>query len=192
MRPAPSPLAVKENAAEACTTACQDEQSAGLALAAGQGGDKEADNARVKEAFESCYTKCVAQETKDVAEERQKVSILTIVGRPSLQSTCCMARLQARLRSERLLSIAGRPCAAMHTCALAERCTIKARLLAAADPTGASRPVHIALTACHALLLLCNAKPGSRCSSRRLRRTLRRWWRGRRSSLATRLKPDPQ
>lgn len=65
--------AVKENAAEACTTACQDEQSAGLALAAGQGGDKDADNARIKEAFESCYTKCVAQETKDVAEERQKV-----------------------------------------------------------------------------------------------------------------------
>jgi len=66
-------LAVKENAAEACTTACQDEQSAGMALAAGQGGDKDADNARIKEAFESCYTKCVAQETKDVAEERQKV-----------------------------------------------------------------------------------------------------------------------
>jgi hypothetical protein len=65
--------AVKENAAEACTTACQDEQSAGLALAASQGGDKDADNARIKEAFESCYTKCVAQETKDVAEERQKV-----------------------------------------------------------------------------------------------------------------------
>ncbi|CAL5220790.1 g2861 [Coccomyxa viridis] len=65
-------LAVKENAAEACTTACQDEQSAGMALATGQGGDKDANNARLKEAFESCYTKCVAQETKDVAEERQK------------------------------------------------------------------------------------------------------------------------
>lgn len=44
-----------------------------MALAAGQGGDKDADTARIKEAFESCYTKCVAQETKDVAEERQKV-----------------------------------------------------------------------------------------------------------------------
>ena len=67
-------LAVKENAAEACTTACQDEQSTGMALATGQGGDKDANNARLKEAFESCYTKCVAQETKDVAEERQKVT----------------------------------------------------------------------------------------------------------------------
>ncbi|EIE23649.1 hypothetical protein COCSUDRAFT_66027 [Coccomyxa subellipsoidea C-169] len=65
-------LAVKENAAEACTTACKEEQIAGQALAAGAGGDKDADNARLKEAFDSCYTKCVAQETKDVAEERQK------------------------------------------------------------------------------------------------------------------------
>ena len=97
MRPPLVPPAVKENAAEACTTACQDEQSAGLALAAGQGGDKDADNARVKEAFESCYTKCVAQETKDVAEERQKVSSLTDVGFPSLQSKGIAACLQARL-----------------------------------------------------------------------------------------------
>ena len=44
-----------------------------MALATGQGGDKDANNARLKEAFETCYTKCVAQETKDVAEERQKV-----------------------------------------------------------------------------------------------------------------------
>ena len=44
-----------------------------MALAAGQGGDKDANSARLKEAFESCYTKCVAQETKDVAEERLKV-----------------------------------------------------------------------------------------------------------------------
>ena len=27
----------------------------------------------MKEAFDTCYSKCVAQETKDVAEERQKV-----------------------------------------------------------------------------------------------------------------------
>ena len=87
MRPALLPLAVKENAAEACTTACQDEQSAGLALAAGQGGDKDAENARMKEAFESCYTKCVAQETKDVAEERQKVSNNNARGCPTLPSS---------------------------------------------------------------------------------------------------------
>ena len=68
-----SGAAVKENAAEACTTACKEEQIASQALAAGAGGDKDADSARLKEAFDSCYTKCVAQETKDVAEERQKV-----------------------------------------------------------------------------------------------------------------------
>lgn len=71
--------AVKENAAEACTTACKEEQTAAMALAAGQGGDKDADNARLKEAFDSCYTKCVAQETKDVAEERQKVCSLHLM-----------------------------------------------------------------------------------------------------------------
>jgi hypothetical protein len=65
--------AVKENAAEACTTACKEEQTSNLALAAGQGGDKESESARLKEAFDTCYTKCVAQETKDVAEERLKV-----------------------------------------------------------------------------------------------------------------------
>ena len=41
-----------------------------------QGVDKDADNARMKEAFDTCYSKCVAQETKDVAEERQKVCAL--------------------------------------------------------------------------------------------------------------------
>jgi hypothetical protein len=32
--------------------------------------------AHVKEAFDTCYNKCVAQETKDVAQERLKVCTL--------------------------------------------------------------------------------------------------------------------
>ena len=111
--------AVKENAAEACSTACKEDQTASLALAAGQvgllpcinrfhrdehadtpffvhcrqslpasdssksphlqGGDKDAESARLKEAFDTCYSKCVAQETKDVAEERQKVCGLALL-----------------------------------------------------------------------------------------------------------------
>lgn len=39
-------------------------------------GDKEGDaSAGLKEAFDTCYNKCVAQETKDVAEERLKVRV---------------------------------------------------------------------------------------------------------------------
>ncbi|KAK9805020.1 hypothetical protein WJX73_003095 [Symbiochloris irregularis] len=58
-------LAVKENAAEACATQCKAEQDA--AAAATRGND-----APVREAYDTCYTKCVAQETKEVAEEREK------------------------------------------------------------------------------------------------------------------------
>ena len=187
MRPTSLHFAVKENAAEACTTACQDEQSAGLALAAGQGGDKDAENARMKEAFESCYTKCVAQETKDVAEERQKVSEFTAMGCPTLPSECCTVHFWAWLWAERLPCIADRTCQPCTPAILQWKAPSRRGCLRQLAPQERQQGLCLtALTARHALLLLCSAEPGLICSSRRLRRTLRRWWRGRRSSLATR------
>lgn len=59
---------VKENAAEACATQCKAEQDAAAAATPGK-------DAPVREAYDTCYTKCVAQETKEVAEEREKVSL---------------------------------------------------------------------------------------------------------------------
>ena len=60
---------MKENAAEACATQCKEEQAATV-VATGSAGEQ---TSPVKEAYETCYTKCVAQETKEVAEEREKV-----------------------------------------------------------------------------------------------------------------------
>ena len=59
--------AVKENAAEACATQCKEEQH--IAMIKEDASD---DEAKLKEAYDACYAKCVAQETKDVAEEREK------------------------------------------------------------------------------------------------------------------------
>ena len=58
---------MKENAAEACATQCKEEQH--IAMIKEDVGD---DEAKLKEAYDTCYAKCVAQETKDVAEEREK------------------------------------------------------------------------------------------------------------------------
>ncbi|KAK9836816.1 hypothetical protein WJX74_008786 [Apatococcus lobatus] len=58
-------LAVKENAAEACATQCKDEASAL------QSGKEKLDEAKLREMYDECYTKCVAEETKEVAEERE-------------------------------------------------------------------------------------------------------------------------
>lgn len=62
-------LAVKENAAEACATTCKAEQDTPGVAIAGSAGDQ---GTPIKEAYDTCYTKCVAQETKEVAEEREK------------------------------------------------------------------------------------------------------------------------
>ena len=59
---------MKENAAEACATQCKDEASAL------QSGKEKLDEAKLREMYDECYTKCVAEETKEVAEERESVS----------------------------------------------------------------------------------------------------------------------
>lgn len=54
-------LAVKENAAEICASKCRLED---LGSSAG--------DVKSKQEYDACYSKCVAQETKEVAEEREK------------------------------------------------------------------------------------------------------------------------
>ena len=63
--------AVKDNAAEACTLACGE----GAPGAAGGApvAEGEPPAARAKDAFDACYAKCVAAETREVAEEREAV-----------------------------------------------------------------------------------------------------------------------
>ena len=58
---------MKENAAEACATQCKDEASAL------QSSKEKLDEAKLREMYDECYTKCVAEETKEVAEERESV-----------------------------------------------------------------------------------------------------------------------
>jgi hypothetical protein len=70
-------LAVKGNAAEACTTMCEDAVAEAAkavkgASAAGAAGATSPAAASPAESFEACYAKCVAQETKDVAREREE------------------------------------------------------------------------------------------------------------------------
>ncbi|KAK9837025.1 hypothetical protein WJX81_008084 [Elliptochloris bilobata] len=62
-------LAVKDNAAEACTLACR-EGGPGAAAAA-PGAEGEPPSARAQDAFDACYSKCVVAETREVAEERE-------------------------------------------------------------------------------------------------------------------------
>ena len=66
-----SPLsaAVKENAAETCASKCKIGGSDDPLL-------QLEDSLTVKnqQEYDACYSKCVAQETKEVAEEREKVS----------------------------------------------------------------------------------------------------------------------
>ena len=76
-------LAVKGNAAEACTTMCEDAvaeaakgaggtSAAAVSAAATTAAGGAPTSASVSESFEACYAKCVAQETKDVAREREE------------------------------------------------------------------------------------------------------------------------
>ena len=59
-------FAVSENAAEACATKCSPADQSLLSV-------DEARDVKTKQEYDACYSKCVAQETKEVVEEREKV-----------------------------------------------------------------------------------------------------------------------
>ncbi len=60
--------AVKENAAETCASKCRLASADDSLLSA-----EEPREVKTKQEYDACYSKCVAQETKEVAEEREKV-----------------------------------------------------------------------------------------------------------------------
>lgn len=60
-------LAVKENAAETCASKCRLSSADDSLLSA-----EEPRDVKTKQEYDACYSKCVAQETKEVAEEREK------------------------------------------------------------------------------------------------------------------------
>ena len=66
--------AVKDNAAEACTLACGEGAPGAASGALAVEGEPPA--ARAKDAFDACYAKCMAAETREVAEEREAVSVI--------------------------------------------------------------------------------------------------------------------
>lgn len=90
---------MKENAAEACATQCKAEQDAAQAAALGK-------DVPVREAYDTCYTKCVAQETKEVAEEREKVCALG-VHLPLLAHMAAAMALLMQLVASLLKSLSG-------------------------------------------------------------------------------------
>ncbi len=61
--------AVKENAAETCASKCRLSSADDSLLSA-----EEPREVKTKQEYDACYSKCVAQETKEVAEEREKVN----------------------------------------------------------------------------------------------------------------------
>lgn len=75
---------MSENAAEACATKCN---PAGQTLISVD----EARDVKTKQEYDACYSKCVAQETKEVVEEREKVILRRCCSKPSTQSLCCKA-----------------------------------------------------------------------------------------------------
>lgn len=62
------PFAVKENAAETCASKCKIGGSDDPLLQLEEGS-----TVTNKQEYDACYSRCVAQETKEVAEEREKV-----------------------------------------------------------------------------------------------------------------------
>lgn len=62
-------FAVNESAAEACTSKCSPAVADARLLS-----DEQSHDAKTKQEYDACYSKCVAQETKEVVEEREKVS----------------------------------------------------------------------------------------------------------------------
>ena len=61
--------AVTGNAAESCASQCRVSSVDESLLSA-----EEPRDVKTKQEYDACYSKCVAQETKEVAEEREKVS----------------------------------------------------------------------------------------------------------------------
>ena len=61
--------AVSENAAEACASKCSPADADQKLFLA------DAPDVKAKQDYDACYSKCVAQETKEVVEEREKVSL---------------------------------------------------------------------------------------------------------------------
>lgn len=59
---------MKENAAETCASQCRLASADESLLSA-----EEPRDVKTKQEYDACYSKCVAQETKEVAEEREKV-----------------------------------------------------------------------------------------------------------------------
>ncbi len=64
-----SVFAVNESAAEACTSKCSPADADSRLLSA-----EDSHDAKTKQEYDACYSKCVAQETKEVVEEREKVT----------------------------------------------------------------------------------------------------------------------
>jgi hypothetical protein len=69
---------VKDDASEACQTECTEKTDK---LKAEKGTELE--EAKLKEVYDTCYTKCVAEEAKDIVEERAKVLLPS--GRPVVE-----------------------------------------------------------------------------------------------------------
>ena len=67
--------AVKENAAETCASKCRLSSADDSLLSA-----EEPRDVKTKQEYDACYSKCVAQETKEVAEEREKVYTFLLSG----------------------------------------------------------------------------------------------------------------
>ncbi|KAL3153502.1 hypothetical protein ABBQ38_011834 [Trebouxia sp. C0009 RCD-2024] len=60
-------LAVNESAAEACASKCSPADADGKLFSA-----EEPHDVKTKQEYDVCYSKCVAQETKEVVQEREK------------------------------------------------------------------------------------------------------------------------
>lgn len=64
-------FAVNESAAEACASKCSPADADARLFSA-----EESHDVKTKQEYDSCYSKCVAQETKEVVQEREKVTHL--------------------------------------------------------------------------------------------------------------------
>lgn len=110
----PAILAVRENAAEACATQCHSEVDRLITPIDEQETTQE--RHKHQEAYDLCYSKCVASETEQVAREREQVRPVSscAAGLPSccavnmwLTWKLCLLRSSRRVR--RLLRKKWRP-----------------------------------------------------------------------------------
>ena len=73
VKPACSSPAVRENAAEACATQCRGEVES-LTVPSDE-EETTQERHKYQEAYDLCYSKCVASETEQVAQEREQVGL---------------------------------------------------------------------------------------------------------------------